>query len=412
MPNASRRSTAKAGASSQPVGTPSADALAEETTGADAAHAFFISPSTQCGRQRTPRSAAQRSTGSATGRELYTPTLPGALDEGGEQATRYRGVTAARNMTHPWQARCRLNGKKRNLGVFKTAVEAALAYDDFARAHGKTHLNFGSAETAPASLAKMQVIASDEPPRRRAHGSASADKRDQPALCVAGPHRDAERTELIKQPSDSRSHGGSFRELTSLVPTHVLTMDAEPLSRTRSTTTSVRHARRPNGQSSAHPGVGAVEPVEASGGGSERKRKSIEAIDAPSDPAGSRTAYRGVRFDNRGRSKPWSARCTIGGKKHFLGPYNSEKEAARAFDAFLMRRCGREPVNFPDGWRRVGAISLIDGKQVDLGWVDSDAAEAELRLKFELDTYAKVNKTKRDFVAARCLVDIRQSAWC
>lgn len=43
--------------------------------------------------------------------------------------------------TNPWEARCRAGGRKHNLGYFASAVEAARAYDAFARQFGRK-LNF------------------------------------------------------------------------------------------------------------------------------------------------------------------------------------------------------------------------------------------------------------------------------
>lgn len=68
----------------------------------------------------------------------------------------YKGVTMnARSQRSPWKARIGINGKRRDIGVFATAEEAARAYDKAAKEHyGEfAWLNFPDAHTSVADPA-------------------------------------------------------------------------------------------------------------------------------------------------------------------------------------------------------------------------------------------------------------------
>jgi hypothetical protein len=81
---------------------------------------------------------------------------------------------------------------------------------------------------------------------------------------------------------------------------------------------------------------------------------------------------RGVRFDKRNCKTPWSARLTIAGKRHYIGPFPTEGGAARGFDQFLLR-LGRAPVNFK--WRRAkpDERNVRDEKGEPFDWVQVSA---------------------------------------
>lgn len=57
--------------------------------------------------------------------------------------------------------------------------------------------------------------------------------------------------------------------------------------------------------------------------------------------------YRGVCFHKR--DKKWQASRTHKGKKYYIGQFNTEKEAAIAYDEFLINELGiTDGLNFPD----------------------------------------------------------------
>lgn len=56
--------------------------------------------------------------------------------------------------------------------------------------------------------------------------------------------------------------------------------------------------------------------------------------------------YKGVSFSKRG--KPWKATLTVDGNWIYLGSYNSEKEAAKAYDKAAKKHFGEfAKLNFP-----------------------------------------------------------------
>jgi len=63
-------------------------------------------------------------------------------------------------------------------------------------------------------------------------------------------------------------------------------------------------------------------------------------------PRGGRSQYKGVRFDKR--RKKWVAEITCKGKKHYLGAFTTEIEAAQAYDRKAVDLFGEfARLNFP-----------------------------------------------------------------
>lgn len=48
---------------------------------------------------------------------------------------RFKGISAAKNVTHPWRAQIMVNRKFMHIGFFSSEEDAALAYDAAARKH-------------------------------------------------------------------------------------------------------------------------------------------------------------------------------------------------------------------------------------------------------------------------------------
>ena len=64
-------------------------------------------------------------------------------------------------------------------------------------------------------------------------------------------------------------------------------------------------------------------------------------------PRGGRSQYKGVRFDKR--RKKWIAEITYKGRKHYLGAFDDEIDAAKAYDRKAVELFGQfARLNFPD----------------------------------------------------------------
>jgi hypothetical protein len=272
---------------------------------------------------------------------------------------RFRGVTECKNFTHPYQARCRLGGRKQSLGVFKTAVEAARAYDAFARAHGRTELNFSDEHLKPAPTLHTEPHALDDKPPAGVGTS----------LDLADPAASRRRQPLCGRRQQA---GQSSADLSAPMHKLVVRVSAMP-----------------------PPAPSTPAPVFA---GEQRG-----------------SAYRGVRFDSRNRAKPWSARCTIDGKKYYIGPHLTEEESARCYDQFLID-LGREPVNFPvDATVSDKVVAELGGKDeaaaVGAQLLDSLTAKGATRAASERPSPGKTTRWLRDDEAALILFAMQSQKW-
>ncbi|KAG8458244.1 hypothetical protein KFE25_001536 [Diacronema lutheri] len=343
--------------------------------------------------------ASGKLTAFATAEQLSAPK-PGATSAAAKQrhedtvdepdtshdAKRFRGVTARKSSKHPFVARCRFGGARHHLGSFSTAIEAAQAYDAFAQAHGKGDvLNFTSLDGCGAA------------PRDEHKQDDDDDELEQRSLA----------REPIAAAADDARSGTALGGAVRTPSTSVLELEMASSSAWSARTYALRSRRKATGQSSGEPAstrpavdlhLDDAKTAVVATGVAERQRPPADVEDVERV-----SKYRGVRHDGRNRRKQWSARITIDGKKHYIGPFSSEEEAAREFDRFCLGR-GRAAPNFASSWRRAKPKSALTGTTVDLGWVISKGEEADKLAQFERDALAKVQRTKRDKRAASALV--------
>lgn len=291
-----------------------------------------------------------------------------------EGCKHFRGVTERKSSKHPFVARCRFGGSRHHLGSFSTAIEAAHAYDAFALAHGKTLLNFGPAESA---------------------GKARADEQSDARSGI----------KLLKSTADDDDDDGSTSadiDVTTPTPRASTSTPKFALGPLLAQSRLAPRNRRKGGEPASTQPATRLLPVQqpAAACGTEPQRGEQDRI----------SSYRGVRYDGRNRRAAWSARITIDGTKHYIGPFDTELEAAREFDRFCLARDRGAP-NFGDTWRHVMATSPLTGREVDLGWAFDAEEEKEKLAKFEADILAKVQTSKRDKVAAAALQRMSTSTW-
>ncbi|KAJ1628295.1 hypothetical protein T492DRAFT_841687 [Pavlovales sp. CCMP2436] len=250
-----------------------------------------------------------------------------------------------------------------NSFIARTAEGAACAYDTFAFAHGRTELNF---EYAPGS--EPQLIEQPKQPRTllvvdawaepQHHDSEDVHNNDKRLRGLQSSSTRAEQSSShdhtrASSPDDAAGlqfptfarPAKALNELegekglavkaelgfthSSVVPPHVWALDRK--SRASSPSASffrvddkdirpqpmwpadaraplLRARRKAHGQSSVEPDVIVSEEPPL---GYDDELGEDEHI----------SNFRGMRYDRRNRSKPWTARVTIDGKKYYIGPF-------------------------------------------------------------------------------------------
>jgi hypothetical protein len=210
----------------------------------------------------------------------------------GEAGSKYRGVTWNKSSSK-WVAEIRCDGKKHYLGSFKNEQEAARAYDRAARAHKgeKAQLNFPTTKEQAAEEAKQQrwVKCGEAPSKYR-------------GVCWDKRHN---------KWAVQITHDGKLLHLGYFE-------DEEEAARAYD-----RAARAQHGETAQ-----LNFPAEGESG----SRKSSK--------------YRGVSW-HKNRNK-WAAEITYDGKKHHLGVFEDEEEAARVYDrAAKVHKGERAQLNLP-----------------------------------------------------------------
>ncbi|KAJ1617338.1 hypothetical protein T492DRAFT_850158 [Pavlovales sp. CCMP2436] len=379
-------------------------------------------------------------------------------DDGGDKgqtsspAKHFRGVTERKSSVNSFIARCRLNGIRHHLGSFSTAEGAACAYDTFAFAHGRTELNF---EYAPGS--GPQLIEQPKQPRTLLVVDARAEPQQHDSEDV---YNNGKHLRSLQSSSTRAEQGSSHDHLRASSPDDAAGLQFPTLARLAKALNelegekglAVKAELGFAHSSSAPPHAWALDrksrasfpsasffraddrdarpqprwPADARAPLLRARRKahgqsSVEpdALESEEPPLGYDdelgdgervSKFRGVRYDRRNRSKPWTARVTIDGKKYYIGPFLKEVETAVEFDRFMLSH-HREAPNFPDEWRRTLTTSLTTGKPLDLGWALTAEEEEALRTAYERETIDKVPKTKRDKLAAQTLLKITSGVW-
>ncbi|PSC76367.1 AP2-like ethylene-responsive transcription factor AIL5 [Micractinium conductrix] len=268
-----------------------------------AAAAPSPSPTAAAAASPSPATAAAAAGGSSA-------PLGGRTSASGGGPSTYRGVVWHRS-TNKWEARIYEGGKQRFLGYFTSEDEAARAYDQqAARHHGRRKkLNFPEEHQAGArSLGGGSRCAAAASPLTLPSSGGSPP-------CGGG--------------SGGQRNGRWQRRHRALWLNQEAAAPAKPfrVGGTLSAAEAVAAARR--GESPAPPpttGVSAQHRVCGSNRGV--------------------SAYNGVSWDKR--KHRWFSQIQQHGKRHFLGYYDSEEGAARAYDRAAVRLYGPQAqLNLP-----------------------------------------------------------------
>jgi hypothetical protein len=210
-------------------------------------------------------------------------------------SSQYRGVSCWQKKDNKWEVKIRYDGKQHNLGLFEDEEAAARAYDRAARAqHGeRAKLNFPTKKEQAAEEAKQQRwIKCAEAGSMHKYRGVSWYKRD-------------------NKWSADITYDGKLHHLGSFE-------DEEEAARGYD-----RAAR-------AHKGEKAQLNFPAEG---ERGCKQPPK-------------YRGVRWNKI--NKKWVVIITYSGKQHYLGCFEAEEDAARAYDRAARAHKGEKAqLNFP-----------------------------------------------------------------
>ena len=312
----------------------------------------------------------------------------------GTQENPYDGVLKA-DGTH-WTAKLRVAGKPTSLGTWPTAEDAAVAYDRAVlKYNGKdTRRNFPELTLTPADVEQLQIEAQlargvraqsgyigVTPTRKSGNGSWAA------SICVDGQYERLGSWLTAEKAAEAYDRAvlmyRGMKAIRNFPKRRPKPADAAQLR------AEARQAHR-DCNSSQYPGVvrtarGWVAMVGNNFLGCwQSEEKAAEACDrftlfsgeedarlnfplrglAPASMSVLRlearrerrlgcddysSRYIGVYYDVLNDSRPWGVRLTIDGKAHCPGHWQSEKDAAIAYDrAVRFYALGRLPLNFPD----------------------------------------------------------------
>jgi hypothetical protein len=281
------------------------------------------------------------------------------------QTSKYRGVCLNKS-TSKWQAQIHYAGKQHSLGSFDDEEVAARAYDRAARAHcgDKATLNF------PAE--GEQGVDNGKRSKYRGVSRGKSSSKWQAYIKHTGKNHclgsfDDEQDAARAYNRAARTHHGDKAVLNFLVEGDD---EDDEEDNTEGVAAVVKAAAA--AASGMYPsvvvalsfrlqvhtprGTGGEVEAKSAGGGSLREGKG------PKLGSGKSSKYRGVYWNKS--SSNWRAIIGHTGKQHYLGCFDNEEEAARAYDrAARAHHADKAILNFPAEGEQGVRMPLLDGKR-------------------------------------------------
>ena len=254
-------------------------------------------------------------------KDLNFPNAPGAA---GHETTkkvttsRYRGVCWDR-LKKKWVAKICVDGMGMSLGAYANEVDAGRAYDDGVR-------TYYPGARKPQGWVGFNIVATDD------GGDGGEDDDD----CGDD---DEEEEEEERSKMRSRYVGVNwFKRRKAWVAQIKINGKQKNLGRFDS---DVDGARAYDAAVAAHSLDRPVNfPGEAGAGGAKKAVKRVDSLDK------SVSDFFGVHWSER--YSKWWVQTKVRGKKKYIGVYDDETAAARAFDAFVITHKLHHDLNFPN----------------------------------------------------------------
>ena len=232
-------------------------------------------------------------------------------------SSRFRGVSW-NTMRQKWEAKISIAGKSKHIGSYVDETEAARAYDATVRAQSLDYpLNFpDDLSTAPTGhgvyVPKKKRVASS---RFRGVSWDKSSQKWNATVSIAGKQKTV----------------GRYDDETEAARAVDATIRAQSLD---------KPLNFPDDLSTA-PDVYVP----------KKKKKRVGS-----------SRFRGVSLNKR--NQKWKVSIKIAGKKKFIGSYDDETEAARAYDATVRAQSLDQPLNFPDDLSTAPGVYVPKQKRV------------------------------------------------